>query len=81
MDRVTELLAALPEESSFYTFELFPPKTSAGLANLLSRLERLAALRPSWFHVTWGGARPEHWSALIDQPADRRKSDHSSSHR
>jgi methylenetetrahydrofolate reductase (NADPH) len=36
------------------SFELFPPKTNAGLARLLRLLPGLAALRPDFFTVTYG---------------------------
>jgi methylenetetrahydrofolate reductase (NADPH) len=36
------------------SFELFPPKTDAGLARLIRLLPGLAALRPDFFTVTYG---------------------------
>lgn len=41
----------------FHTFEFFPPRTEAGLANLLDRINRLASpplRRPAAISVTWG---------------------------
>jgi methylenetetrahydrofolate reductase (NADPH) len=37
-----------------YSFEFFPPKTEAGLENLVLRIERMAALEPLFVDVTWG---------------------------
>ncbi|GAA6026943.1 hypothetical protein JCM8097_005983 [Rhodosporidiobolus ruineniae] len=53
---VTRLIAQAEQaERPFYTFEVFPPKTDAGLANLVDRLDRMSSLlSPTWVHVTWG---------------------------
>ena len=41
----------------FYSFEFFPPKTEAGLDNLLTRIDRMAhRLDPLFIDVTWGEA-------------------------
>jgi len=46
--------AVLPQ---YYSFEFFPPKTEAGLENLLSRMDRMATrLDPLFVSVTWGGS-------------------------
>ncbi|MEY6432980.1 methylenetetrahydrofolate reductase [NAD(P)H] [Thioalkalicoccus limnaeus] len=37
-----------------YSFELFPPKTPEGFAKLKGQVERLAALGPRYFSVTYG---------------------------
>lgn len=55
--KITTLLASLPSPSSspFYTFEVFPPKTSIGTTNLVDRIDRMSrTLDPTWVHVTWG---------------------------
>lgn len=39
----------------YYSFEFFPPKTEAGLDNLLGRIDRMASrLDPLFIDVTWG---------------------------
>ena len=41
----------------YYSFEFFPPKTEAGLDNLLSRIDRMARrLDPLFIDVTWGAS-------------------------
>ena len=41
----------------YYSFEFFPPKTEAGLENLLTRIERMTSrLDPLFVDVTWGSA-------------------------
>ena len=42
------------EGKPFYSFEFFPPKTAAGVANLYARIERMAGLHPAFIDVTWG---------------------------
>lgn len=53
---ITTLLSSLPSPSTpFYTFEVFPPKTSIGTTNLVDRIDRMSrTLDPTWVHVTWG---------------------------
>ncbi|KAF8819103.1 putative Methylenetetrahydrofolate reductase 1 [Cardiosporidium cionae] len=41
-------------EKPFFSFEYFPPRTDAGLANLYDRFDRMAVLNPLWIDVTWG---------------------------
>jgi len=39
----------------YYSFEFFPPKTEAGLDNLLTRIDRMSnRLNPLFVDVTWG---------------------------
>lgn len=43
--------------SFYYSFEFFPPKTEAGLDNLLARIDRMSSrLDPLFIDVTWGSA-------------------------
>ncbi|KJE96440.1 methylenetetrahydrofolate reductase [Capsaspora owczarzaki ATCC 30864] len=37
----------------FCSFEFFPPKTDAGVANLMERMERMVAAGPLFVDVTW----------------------------
>ena len=50
MTRIDALLAAGPT----FSFEVFPPKTSEGRANLDAALDELAACDPSFVSVTYG---------------------------
>lgn len=55
MDRITDKIAALPEDANYFSLEFFPPKTQQGFSNLHARLSRMAqALRPLFVNVTWG---------------------------
>jgi methylenetetrahydrofolate reductase (NADPH) len=37
-----------------FSYEFFPPKTSAGLENLYNRIDRMSSLEPLFIDVTWG---------------------------
>ncbi|KAH9439400.1 hypothetical protein MCOR02_002957 [Pyricularia oryzae] len=55
MDKITDKIAALPPDASYFSLEFFPPKTAMGFSNLRDRLDRMArALRPLFVNVTWG---------------------------
>lgn len=55
MDKLTDKIAALPADSTYFSLEFFPPKTQQGFSNLHARLSRMAqALRPLFVNVTWG---------------------------
>ncbi|KAI0884488.1 MTHFR-domain-containing protein [Annulohypoxylon maeteangense] len=55
MEKITDKIAALPADSSYFSLEFFPPKTNMGFSNLRDRLDRMArALRPLFVNVTWG---------------------------
>ncbi|RSL53061.1 hypothetical protein CEP54_010593 [Fusarium duplospermum] len=55
MDRITDRIAALPADGSYFSLEFFPPKTAMGFSNLRDRLHRMErALRPLFVNVTWG---------------------------
>lgn len=46
-----------PSPGWYYSFEFFPPKTEAGLDNLLTRIDRMVRrLDPLFIDVTWGSA-------------------------
>lgn len=45
-----------PNNLLFYSFEFFPPKTEAGILNLLTRIDRMARLDPLFIDVTWSKA-------------------------
>ncbi|PQE28080.1 methylenetetrahydrofolate reductase protein [Rutstroemia sp. NJR-2017a WRK4] len=55
MEKITAKIAALPPDTSYFSLEFFPPKTSMGSSNLRARLDRMSrALRPLFVTVTWG---------------------------
>jgi methylenetetrahydrofolate reductase (NADPH) len=55
MDKITEKIAALPADGTYFSLEFFPPKTAMGFSNLRVRLNRMEqALRPLFVNVTWG---------------------------
>lgn len=55
MDKITDKIAALPSDTTYFSLEFFPPKTQQGFANLNARLSRMAhSLRPLFVNVTWG---------------------------
>ncbi|KAM3417398.1 hypothetical protein BST61_g5647 [Cercospora zeina] len=55
MDKLTDKIAALPPDATYFSLEFFPPKTQQGFSNLNARLSRLAhSLRPLFVNVTWG---------------------------
>ncbi|OLL26345.1 Methylenetetrahydrofolate reductase 2 [Neolecta irregularis DAH-3] len=50
-----KLTKALNEwQGPFYSYEFFPPKTDAGMANLHSRISRMSRFNPLFVSVTWG---------------------------
>eukprot|EP00271_Cylindrocystis_brebissonii_P012969 TRINITY_DN32499_c0_g1_i1.p1 TRINITY_DN32499_c0_g1~~TRINITY_DN32499_c0_g1_i1.p1 ORF type:complete len:597 (-),score=129.56 TRINITY_DN32499_c0_g1_i1:465-2255(-) len=49
-----KVVAGLKEGKPQFSFEFFPPKTQDGVENLFDRMDRLAALRPSFCDITWG---------------------------
>ncbi|KAK2740696.1 hypothetical protein FQN55_008750 [Onygenales sp. PD_40] len=55
MEKISDKIAALPQDANFCSLEFFPPKTQMGSSNLQARLERMSqALRPLFVTVTWG---------------------------
>jgi len=45
----------ISQEGWYYSFEFFPPKTEAGLDNLLTRIDRMSnRMDPLFIDVTWG---------------------------
>ncbi|KAH9446266.1 hypothetical protein Pst134EA_030187 [Puccinia striiformis f. sp. tritici] len=56
MKKVVELIECLRDDEVYFTFEYFPPKTIDGLSNLYARIQRMANLKPSCAHVTWGAS-------------------------
>lgn len=55
MEKITDKIAALAPNASYFSLEFFPPKTAMGSSNLRARLDRMSrALRPLFITVTWG---------------------------
>lgn len=55
MEKITDKIAALPDDGQYFSLEFFPPKTAMGFSNLRDRLHRMEqALRPLFVNVTWG---------------------------
>ena len=44
----------LKEKTPHISFEVFPPKTDAGFASVLSATDQIGALKPSYMSVTYG---------------------------
>ncbi|MDR0702595.1 MAG: methylenetetrahydrofolate reductase [NAD(P)H] [Azoarcus sp.] len=55
--------------TTVFSIELFPPQTSEGLAKLRTEREKLAALEPAFFSVTYGagGSTRERTSAIVKE--------------
>lgn len=51
MEKINEIFN---NKNKTYSFELFPPKTDKGFANLLATIEQLAALKPDFISCTYG---------------------------
>lgn len=51
----------------FWSFEYFPPKTTAGVQNLFERMERMYNLGPEFVDITWnaGGTSSDLTSELV----------------
>ena len=53
--KIIDLIKARPADAGpFVSFEFFPPRTDDGVANLLKRLDRMAAQEPLFTDFTWG---------------------------
>lgn len=65
MNKITDKIAALPPDASFFSLEFFPPKTRIGFSNLQDRLQRMSqTLRPLFVNVTWGAGGSTSSSSL-----------------
>jgi methylenetetrahydrofolate reductase (NADPH) len=65
--------AGIPEAGMKVSFELFPPKTEQGLRNLDDTVDRLAALNPEYFSVTYGagGTTRDRTRGVVTRVAKR----------
>ena len=50
-------LSEAMREKMLLSFELFPPKTEKGMANLPGTIEHLMKYRPEYISCTYGGRR------------------------
>ncbi|QIX02125.1 hypothetical protein AMS68_007642 [Peltaster fructicola] len=69
MVKITDKIAALPQDANYFSLEFFPPKTQQGFSNLHARLSRMAqTLRPLFVNITWGagGSTSEKSLALAE---------------
>ena len=67
--KIRDLLAA---NKPLFSFEFFPPKTDAGMANLERTIGELCELRPAYVSVTYGagGSTRERTVALVTRIQD-----------
>lgn len=54
MKIIDKLRKSEKEGSPYFSFEFFPPKTDAGVQNLMTRIARMSDLQPAFIDVTWG---------------------------
>jgi len=54
MKIVDKIREADAKGKPWFSIEFFPPKTEAGLENLLDRATRFAQLQPLFADITWG---------------------------
>lgn len=54
MKIIDKMQQCIDNKEVFYSFEFFPPKTPAGVENLYTRIDRMAALEPLFCDMTWG---------------------------
>ena len=62
-----------PSENLSISFELFPPKTDAGIAKLGDNVARLSAANPEYFSVTYGagGTTRDRTARVVDMVRNR----------
>ncbi|KAF9170877.1 hypothetical protein BGX20_008381, partial [Mortierella sp. AD010] len=67
MKVIDKINRAEAEGRSFWSFEYFPPKTTAGVQNLFERMERMYNLGPEFVDITWnaGGTSSDLTSELV----------------
>ncbi|KAG0267785.1 hypothetical protein DFQ27_008284 [Actinomortierella ambigua] len=67
MKVIDKIRQAEEEGRPYWSFEYFPPKTTAGVQNLYDRMERMYNLGPEFIDVTWnaGGTSSDLTSELI----------------
>lgn len=54
-ERLTDLIYGKKKsQSTFISFEFFPPKTSGGIETLFQNISELAAFQPLFVDFTWG---------------------------
>eukprot|EP01103_Thecamoeba_quadrilineata_P000560 TRINITY_DN10488_c0_g1_i1.p1 TRINITY_DN10488_c0_g1~~TRINITY_DN10488_c0_g1_i1.p1 ORF type:complete len:600 (-),score=104.40 TRINITY_DN10488_c0_g1_i1:111-1871(-) len=54
MKIIEKINKSLEENSPFFSFEYFPPRTDDGVENLYQRINYMAELNPLFIDVTWG---------------------------
>ncbi|KAK9474714.1 methylenetetrahydrofolate reductase-domain-containing protein [Dipodascopsis tothii] len=54
MAKISDKIAQLGPDETYFSFEFFPPKTEAGMQNLRARLQRMAQLKPLFVNITFG---------------------------
>lgn len=67
MKIIDKITRAEKEGRPFWSFEYFPPKTTAGVQNLFDRMERMYNLGPEFIDITWnaGGTSSDLTSELV----------------
>ncbi|KAF9188086.1 hypothetical protein BGZ51_000882 [Haplosporangium sp. Z 767] len=67
MKVIDKIIRAEEEGRPFWSFEYFPPKTTAGVQNLFDRMERMYSLGPEFVDITWnaGGTSSDLTSELV----------------
>ncbi|KAF9973915.1 hypothetical protein BGZ73_002814 [Actinomortierella ambigua] len=67
MKVIDKIRQAEEEGRPFWSFEYFPPKTTAGVQNLYDRMERMYNLGPEFIDITWnaGGASSDLTTELV----------------
>ncbi|KNC53226.1 methylenetetrahydrofolate reductase [Thecamonas trahens ATCC 50062] len=69
--KIIEKIRAKEEANEkYFSLEFFPPRTDAGCANLLARLQRMSQLGPLFLDITWGaGGKTAQRTQVIAQGA------------
>lgn len=67
MKIIDKIKRAEDDSRPFWSFEYFPPKTTAGVQNLFERMERMYNLGPEFVDITWnaGGTSSDLTSELV----------------
>jgi len=70
---VRKITDVFTEKEKTFSFEVFPPRTAAGLKGLYATVEALAQLNPDYVSVTYGagGATKEGTRAIINEVSPR----------